>query len=67
MSKSSHCPLCSSLLLRHIRSGKVYWLCQSCRQEVPALSAIQTTRRSTPEISIPQIQTMRNTHEYAID
>ncbi|GEM_PF-1736464 len=29
----SNCPLCSDVLLRHIRSGKMYWLCRRCRLE----------------------------------
>lgn len=29
------CPFCSSLLLSHIRSGKLYWFCPHCYQEIP--------------------------------
>ncbi len=28
------CPLCSDILLRHIRSGQPYWLCRRCRLEI---------------------------------
>ncbi|XGV96010.1 MAG: hypothetical protein ACAF41_25145 [Leptolyngbya sp. BL-A-14] len=28
------CPLCSDILLRHLRSGKPYWLCRRCRIEL---------------------------------
>lgn len=28
------CPLCSDILLRHIRSGQTYWLCRRCRLEI---------------------------------
>ncbi|MBW4691041.1 MAG: hypothetical protein KME27_04655 [Lyngbya sp. HA4199-MV5] len=28
------CPLCSDILLRHLRSGKPYWLCRRCRVEI---------------------------------
>jgi hypothetical protein len=28
------CPLCSDVLLRHLRSGKPYWLCRRCRLEI---------------------------------
>ncbi|MDA0210077.1 MAG: hypothetical protein OT478_07810 [Cyanobacteria bacterium FC1] len=31
------CPCCSSSLLRHFRSGKIYWFCCDCHQEMPAL------------------------------
>jgi ribosomal protein L37AE/L43A len=30
----ANCPFCSDILLRHIRSGKSYWLCRSCRTEI---------------------------------
>jgi diguanylate cyclase (GGDEF)-like protein len=29
------CPLCSSPLLCHIRSGKICWFCRRCYQEIP--------------------------------
>lgn len=36
--RSASCPCCgSSEILRHIRSGGVYWFCMSCRQEIPLL------------------------------
>jgi ribosomal protein L37AE/L43A len=28
------CPLCSSTLLRHTRSGGIYWRCSTCYQEM---------------------------------
>ncbi|MBW4619408.1 MAG: hypothetical protein KME17_08620 [Cyanosarcina radialis HA8281-LM2] len=31
------CPLCSHLLLRHIRSNEIYWFCRHCHQEVPVV------------------------------
>ncbi|AKG21988.1 hypothetical protein [Calothrix sp. 336/3] len=43
----NNCPCCgSTLLLRHVRHGQIYWLCQSCRQEVQPLIA---TRLATVE------------------
>ncbi|HEY9884001.1 MAG TPA: hypothetical protein V6C98_10375 [Thermosynechococcaceae cyanobacterium] len=30
----AHCPLCSDILLRHIRSSQPYWLCRRCRFEI---------------------------------
>jgi ribosomal protein L37AE/L43A len=29
------CPCCCSTLLRHMRSGEIYWRCSSCYQEMP--------------------------------
>lgn len=34
MNHAPSCPFCSHVLLRHIRSGSVYWLCRRCREEV---------------------------------
>ncbi|HLO51416.1 MAG TPA: hypothetical protein VK211_23590 [Kamptonema sp.] len=31
----STCPCCSTTLLRHIRSQRVYWFCRHCYQEMP--------------------------------
>jgi hypothetical protein len=31
----STCPCCSDRLLRHVRQGKLYWLCRSCWAEMP--------------------------------
>ena len=30
----NNCPFCSDVLLRHISSGKSYWLCRRCRTEI---------------------------------
>lgn len=30
----TRCPVCSDVLLRHISSGRSYWLCRSCRLEI---------------------------------
>jgi ribosomal protein L37AE/L43A len=30
------CPFCSDVLLRHVRTGRAYWFCRSCRLEVLA-------------------------------
>ena len=32
---SCTCPCCSTTLLRHIRSQRVYWFCRHCYQEMP--------------------------------
>ena len=32
------CPCCDGVLLRHARSSGSYWLCKSCRQEMPVLT-----------------------------
>ncbi|NJL47487.1 MAG: hypothetical protein HC929_08330 [Leptolyngbyaceae cyanobacterium SM2_5_2] len=31
MTSRHSCPCCSSVLLRHIRHGNVYWRCSHCR------------------------------------
>lgn len=31
----ANCPCCSDILLRHLSSGKLYLLCQSCRTQIP--------------------------------
>lgn len=41
----NNCLCCSSQLLRHIRHNEIYWFCQRCRQEMPALN------RDTVDIS----------------
>jgi ribosomal protein L37AE/L43A len=35
MKEKYSCPYCSNALLRHIRSGVLYWRCSSCYQEMP--------------------------------
>ena len=32
------CPCCDGVLLRHARSTGSYWLCKSCRQEMPVFT-----------------------------
>jgi hypothetical protein len=36
----SECPCCNGILLRHIRSGKIYLFCIDCRQEMPDMSLV---------------------------
>ncbi len=43
---SSHCPCCSDTLLRHIRSGEIYWFCGRCHQEMPNLVEIANKSQS---------------------
>ncbi|WP_083892451.1 hypothetical protein [Pleurocapsa sp. PCC 7319] len=33
------CPICSSILLRHIHHKEITWFCSSCRQEMPNFDA----------------------------
>ncbi|WP_292770940.1 hypothetical protein [Nostoc sp.] len=35
MKRKYTCLCCSNALLRHIRSGVVYWRCSYCYQEMP--------------------------------
>jgi ribosomal protein L37AE/L43A len=47
MNHPKACPICANQVLRHIRSGTVYWLCRHCRQAVPVLE-------SAGDLEIPQ-------------
>jgi hypothetical protein len=40
----STCPCCSDRLLRHVRQGKLYWLCRSCWAEMPNFDDYQKGR-----------------------
>jgi ribosomal protein L37AE/L43A len=40
---SSACPCCSNTLLRHIRSGEVYWFCRHCHQKMPNYATLLST------------------------
>ncbi|MBF2064249.1 MAG: hypothetical protein IGS39_07485 [Calothrix sp. C42_A2020_038] len=51
--RANSCPCCgSSMLLRHVRHGKVFWLCQSCRQEVSLLTVNRVPTAETRSIGI---------------
>lgn len=54
--RASSCPCCgSSMLLRHVRHGQIYWLCQSCRQEVSLLTVNRTVGVGTRnQAGLPQ-------------
>ena len=41
------CPCCSDTLLRHARSGEVYWFCRCCYQEMPTLEHGANSAKST--------------------
>lgn len=42
--RANSCPCCgSSMLLRHVRHGQIYWFCQACRQEVTLLTVNRTS------------------------
>lgn len=36
------CPCCNALMLRHIRSRQLFWLCQSCSFEMVVRSESDT-------------------------
>jgi ribosomal protein L37AE/L43A len=44
----ANCPFCSSVLLRHIRSGQVYWFCRRCRTEVLKTNVNEVINLSAP-------------------
>lgn len=43
----ANCPFCSSVLLRHIRTRQVYWVCRHCRTEVLKTNDNQAISLST--------------------
>ena len=38
--RSTICPCCSNVMLRHFRRYRVYWFCRSCWQEMPDLTLV---------------------------
>ncbi|MBR8836681.1 MAG: hypothetical protein DSM106950_22360 [Stigonema ocellatum SAG 48.90 = DSM 106950] len=56
---ANNCPCCGGSLLRHVRHGELYWFCQTCRQEVPVLTAIgvSSMERRTTEVITEQTVT----------
>lgn len=51
-----YCPCCSDLLLRHTRSGEVYFYCPHCRQEMPTFLGNDQPRGIQP----PEVFILRN-------
>jgi ribosomal protein L37AE/L43A len=43
---SSVCSCCSNTLLRHIRSGKIYWFCSHCHQEMPDYTTLASQAKN---------------------
>ncbi len=37
------CPICSNLILRHVRQKEIYWYCSHCHQEVPNFTLMLKT------------------------
>jgi ribosomal protein L37AE/L43A len=37
MNSRHRCPCCSDILLRHMRSGGLYWRCSHCHDDMPVL------------------------------
>jgi ribosomal protein L37AE/L43A len=44
----ANCPICSGVLLRHFRTGQMYWFCRRCRTEVLQTNGSQNINLSTP-------------------
>ncbi len=42
------CPCCNALMLRHIRSRQLFWLCQSCSFEMVVRSESEMLTLKTP-------------------
>ncbi|WP_181357505.1 hypothetical protein [Stenomitos frigidus] len=55
------CPLCSDILLRHIRSGKSYWLCRRCRLEILEKSdpTCNASSLPPPQVSVEWLPTLQ--------
>jgi hypothetical protein len=41
------CPCCSERLLRHVRTGSIYWFCSHCWQEMPNLQSTLAERQAS--------------------
>ncbi len=37
------CPICSSILLRHLHQHEIAWFCSKCRQEMPNLHVVKVS------------------------
>jgi len=51
------CPVCSDVLLRHIRSGRSYWLCRSCRLEISGHQTVPTVEQVVETFAVPRSPT----------
>jgi hypothetical protein len=49
------CPLCTDVLLRHIRSGQTYWFCRRCRVEITEQTE-ETSFPITIDLTPPEIE-----------
>lgn len=58
---NSACPCCSNTLLRHIRSGEIYWFCSHCHQEMPNYATLLSTSKSQTKRGCVSRLTKRNT------
>lgn len=60
------CPLCSDILLRHLRSGKPYWLCRRCRVEILEKKDATAKNYPTHEVSPKTLPTHMPAHQTVI-
>lgn len=44
------CPCCNALMLRHIRSRQLFWLCQSCSFEMVIRSKHEAASSEMPTL-----------------
>ncbi len=61
---SHTCPCCSDTLLRHIRTGEVYWFCRHCYQEMPdfvnefpknhSMKALESALKTNIDLGLPK-------------
>lgn len=52
-----NCPCCSNSLLRHFRSGKIYWFCSGCHQDMPILENALISRNHFNNLRNPAVKT----------
>ncbi|RMF27258.1 MAG: hypothetical protein D6756_02230 [Cyanobacteria bacterium J083] len=52
------CPCCSNVMLYHVTSGRKYWFCRSCWQEMPDLTSIEAKQAflNKPIVSPPLLK-----------
>lgn len=57
---NSNCPCCANTLLRHIRSGEVYWFCRHCHQEMPNYATLSSPSNVPAKLRHQSRSTQRN-------
>lgn len=70
------CPICSSILSRHLHQPEIDWFCPQCRQEIPNLDVGRVNRRrrrflqqrsSQPQPELTNIPSQPNRESQLVD